>query len=241
MDAGIVYRTDAAVSRRVEIALPCPAKGPPDRLPARPDRGIEERRGPPPSSAPSSRPPPARSTSATASSSSGRSRACSRARRRRPPLHPEGRPPQHRAHPSRWASPPPSRLARYRGPGKGAIETLLSLPLILPPTAVGLLLLEVLARRAPLGAWLAARGMEIVFTGKAVLARHGGHVLPPARPLRADRVRGGGPAARRPRPHAGLRSLRRLLSRDPSPRLARRPRGRRPRLLPRPRASSGRR
>jgi molybdate transport system permease protein len=60
-------------------------------------------------------------------------------------------------------------LARYRGPGKGALETLLSLPLVLPPTAVGLLLLELLARRAPLGAWLAARGVEVVFTGKAVL------------------------------------------------------------------------
>jgi molybdate transport system permease protein len=60
-------------------------------------------------------------------------------------------------------------LARYRGPGKSALETVLSLPLILPPTAVGLLLLELLARRSPLGAWLAARGLEIVFTGKAVL------------------------------------------------------------------------
>lgn len=60
-------------------------------------------------------------------------------------------------------------LARYRGPGKGAIETLLSLPLILPPTAVGILLLELLGRRAPLGAWLAARGVEVLFTWKAVL------------------------------------------------------------------------
>ena len=60
-------------------------------------------------------------------------------------------------------------LARYRGPGKSAIETLLSLPLVLPPTAVGILLLELLARRRPLGAWLAARGIEVVFTWKAVL------------------------------------------------------------------------
>jgi molybdate transport system permease protein len=60
-------------------------------------------------------------------------------------------------------------LARYRGPGKGVLETLLSLPLILPPTAVGLLLLELLSRRAPVGAWLAARGVEVVFTWKAVL------------------------------------------------------------------------
>ena len=60
-------------------------------------------------------------------------------------------------------------LARYRGPGKGVLETFLSLPLVLPPTAVGLLLLELLSRRAPVGAWLAARDIEVVFTWKAVL------------------------------------------------------------------------
>jgi molybdate transport system permease protein len=60
-------------------------------------------------------------------------------------------------------------LARYRGPGKGAIETALSLPLVLPPTAVGLVLLQLLSRRSTLGAWLAARGIEVVFTWKGVL------------------------------------------------------------------------
>jgi molybdate transport system permease protein len=61
-------------------------------------------------------------------------------------------------------------LARFRGPGKGALETLLSLPLVLPPTAVGLLLLELLARRGPLGGWLHAHGIEVVFTWRAVVA-----------------------------------------------------------------------
>jgi molybdate transport system permease protein len=60
-------------------------------------------------------------------------------------------------------------LARYRGPGRSVLETVLSLPLVLPPTAVGILLLELLGRRRPLGAWLAAQGIEIVFTWKAVL------------------------------------------------------------------------
>lgn len=60
-------------------------------------------------------------------------------------------------------------LARYQGPGKGVLETLLALPLVLPPTAIGLLLLELLGRRGPLGSWLAAHGIEIVFTWKAVL------------------------------------------------------------------------
>jgi molybdate transport system permease protein len=60
-------------------------------------------------------------------------------------------------------------LARYEGPGKGALETVLSLPLILPPTAVGLLLLELLARRGVLGGWLASHDIDVVFTARAVV------------------------------------------------------------------------
>jgi molybdate transport system permease protein len=60
-------------------------------------------------------------------------------------------------------------LARYQGPGKGALDTLLSLPLVLPPTVVGFTLLELLGRNRPLGGWLAERGVEIVFTWKAVV------------------------------------------------------------------------
>jgi molybdate transport system permease protein len=64
-------------------------------------------------------------------------------------------------------------LSRYRGPGKGALETALSLPLILPPTAVGLLLLETFSRRSPLGSWLATHGIEVVFTWRAVVLATG--------------------------------------------------------------------
>jgi len=60
-------------------------------------------------------------------------------------------------------------LARYRGPGKGALETLFSLPLVLPPTAVGILLLEGLSRRTTLGAWLSTLGLDVVFTWRGVL------------------------------------------------------------------------
>jgi molybdate transport system permease protein len=60
-------------------------------------------------------------------------------------------------------------LARYRGPGKGLLETLLSLPLVLPPTAVGIVLLELLSRRTALGGWLARQGWDIVFTWRGVL------------------------------------------------------------------------
>lgn len=60
-------------------------------------------------------------------------------------------------------------LARYQGPGKSVLETLLSLPLVLPPTAVGIALLELLGRRGPVGAWLGHHGIQIAFTWKAVV------------------------------------------------------------------------
>ncbi|QDE71471.1 molybdenum ABC transporter permease subunit [Myxococcus xanthus] len=60
-------------------------------------------------------------------------------------------------------------LARWEGPGKGVVETVLTLPLVLPPTAVGLVLLELLGRNGPLGRVLDAWGVEVVFTPKAVV------------------------------------------------------------------------
>jgi molybdate transport system permease protein len=60
-------------------------------------------------------------------------------------------------------------LARRAGPGRTLAETILSLPLVLPPTAVGLLLLEALRRSGPLGRLLDRAGVEIVFTWKAVV------------------------------------------------------------------------
>jgi molybdate transport system permease protein len=60
-------------------------------------------------------------------------------------------------------------LARDQGPGKGALDTALSLPLVLPPTVVGFFLLELLGHNRPLGGWLAEQGVEVVFTWKAVV------------------------------------------------------------------------
>lgn len=60
-------------------------------------------------------------------------------------------------------------LARRRFFGKVILETLTSLPLVLPPVATGLILLRVLGRRGPLGAVLAGGGIDIVFTWKAVV------------------------------------------------------------------------
>jgi molybdate transport system permease protein len=60
-------------------------------------------------------------------------------------------------------------LARRTFPGKALLETLVSLPLVLPPVATGLLLLWLFGRRSPLGQALDAIGIEVVFTWKAVV------------------------------------------------------------------------
>lgn len=60
-------------------------------------------------------------------------------------------------------------LARRTFPGKALVETVVSLPLVLPPVATGLLLLWLLGRRSPLGQALDALGIEVVFTWKAVV------------------------------------------------------------------------
>lgn len=61
-------------------------------------------------------------------------------------------------------------LARSRSRLVPLVETAVALPLVLPPVATGYLLLRLLGRRGPLGAWLDAAGIEIIFTWKAVLA-----------------------------------------------------------------------
>jgi molybdate transport system permease protein len=55
-------------------------------------------------------------------------------------------------------------LARGRFPGKGMLAGLLVLPLVMPPTVLGYYLLQLLGRRAWLGAWLERTwGVTIVF------------------------------------------------------------------------------
>ncbi len=60
-------------------------------------------------------------------------------------------------------------LARRRFPGRALVETLVSLPLVMPPVATGLILLKILGRRGPIGSLLARSGIDIVFTWKAVV------------------------------------------------------------------------
>src|SRR6476660_5934839 len=60
-------------------------------------------------------------------------------------------------------------LARGRFRGHLLLETLGSLPLVMPPGATGLILLILCSPRGPVGRILAMAGIEVVFTWKAVL------------------------------------------------------------------------
>src|SRR5260370_36011196 len=60
-------------------------------------------------------------------------------------------------------------LARRKFPGRALVETFVSLPLVMPPVATGLILLMLLSRRGTIGGILERLGIEIVFTWKAVV------------------------------------------------------------------------
>jgi molybdate transport system permease protein len=62
-----------------------------------------------------------------------------------------------------WLAQPGARGLRV------AVEAACMLPLVLPPTAVGLVLLEVFAVQGPLGAGLERLGLELVFTPAGVV------------------------------------------------------------------------
>lgn len=60
-------------------------------------------------------------------------------------------------------------LARSRMPGRVLLETIVSLPLVMPPVATGLILLMLCSPRGFIGRMFAAIGVEIVFTWRAVV------------------------------------------------------------------------
>jgi molybdate transport system permease protein len=69
-------------------------------------------------------------------------------------------------------------LARGRFPGRTLVETFISLPLVMPPVATGLILLMLLSRRGAIGRLLERVGIDIVFTWKAVVLAMGIMGLP---------------------------------------------------------------
>ncbi|HKP05187.1 MAG TPA: molybdate ABC transporter permease subunit [Chthoniobacterales bacterium] len=61
-------------------------------------------------------------------------------------------------------------LARRDWPGKAIVETLVMLPLFIPPVATGLVLLLLFGRYGPLGSvFQRSLGLEVVFTWRAVV------------------------------------------------------------------------
>lgn len=56
-------------------------------------------------------------------------------------------------------------LARWRFPGRDLIDTLLTLPMVMPPTVLGYYLLVLLGRKGWVGGWLHATfGINLIFT-----------------------------------------------------------------------------
>ncbi len=60
-------------------------------------------------------------------------------------------------------------FARKDWPLKSVVETIVLLPLVMPPVSIGLILLKIFGRRSPVGQWLYDLGIEIVFNWKGVL------------------------------------------------------------------------
>jgi len=60
-------------------------------------------------------------------------------------------------------------LSHRRFPGRDLLEALVVLPLILPPTVLGYYLLLLIGRQGPIGAALAAAGIELAFTWRAAV------------------------------------------------------------------------
>ncbi|MHB8523925.1 MAG: molybdate ABC transporter permease subunit [Limisphaerales bacterium] len=61
-------------------------------------------------------------------------------------------------------------LARREWPGKAVVQTIVSLPLVMPPVATGLLLLKLLGRRGAVGGFLHRTfNLDLVFTWYGVL------------------------------------------------------------------------
>jgi len=61
-------------------------------------------------------------------------------------------------------------LARRQWFGKSIVETIVTLPLVMPPVATGLILLKLLGRRGPLGGFLHRQfDFDIIFTWRAVV------------------------------------------------------------------------
>ena len=127
-------------------------------------------------------------------------------------------------------------LARRNWPGKTLVETLVSLPLVLPPVVTGLVLLQLFGQRGPLGHWLHTQfGVEMVFTWKAVVLALGAMSFPLLVLFARAAIEEVNPGAGTDRPHARRGRMARAFHGHPAAGAARHPGGRAAGLRPRAR------
>ena len=70
-------------------------------------------------------------------------------------------------------------LARHEWKGKSIVETIITLPLVMPPVATGLILLQLFGRRGFIGSFLYKTfDLDIVFTWRAVVIAAGVMAFP---------------------------------------------------------------
>ena len=55
-------------------------------------------------------------------------------------------------------------MCGYKGKAKGILDAILTLPLVLPPTVVGYILLIIIGKNSPIGKALSGMGINIIFT-----------------------------------------------------------------------------
>lgn len=60
-------------------------------------------------------------------------------------------------------------IIKYQGRGKSILDSLFMIPLVLPPTVTGFLLLIFLGKNGPLGALYSSLGLSIIFTWPAAV------------------------------------------------------------------------
>jgi len=61
-------------------------------------------------------------------------------------------------------------MARWRFPGRDAVDAVLTLPMVMPPTVLGYYLLVLIGTHGPIGAWLLNRfGIRMIFTWQAAV------------------------------------------------------------------------
>ncbi|HEY5563138.1 MAG TPA: molybdate ABC transporter permease subunit [Clostridiaceae bacterium] len=60
-------------------------------------------------------------------------------------------------------------MSRYKGKIRGLLDAIFTLPLVLPPTVVGFILLIIIGKNSPIGKGLSHIGINIIFTWSATV------------------------------------------------------------------------